>query len=68
MPMGVNYLVIAFDLEVQPFVTHNAACPLGIWCEHCSYVVSSHNLFAQYAMNAIDIDVLSGHKLFANRS
>ena len=24
-PMGIDYLEIAFDLEVQPFVTHNAA-------------------------------------------
>ena len=23
--MGVDYLVIAFDMEVQPLVTHNAA-------------------------------------------
>ena len=24
MPMGVDYVVIGFDMEVQPFVTHNA--------------------------------------------
>ena len=25
MPMGVDYVVIGFDMEVQPLVTHNAA-------------------------------------------
>ena len=24
-PMGVDYVVIGFDMEVQPSVTHNAA-------------------------------------------
>ena len=24
-PMGVDYVVIGFDMEVQPFVSHNAA-------------------------------------------
>ena len=24
-PMGVEYVVIGFDMEVQPLVTHNAA-------------------------------------------
>ena len=24
-PMGVDYIVIGFDMEVQPLVTHNAA-------------------------------------------
>ena len=25
MPMGVDYVVLGFDMEVQPLVTHNAA-------------------------------------------
>ena len=25
MPMGVDYVVKGFDMEVQPLVTHNAA-------------------------------------------
>ena len=25
MPMGIDYLVIGFDMEVQPLVSHNAA-------------------------------------------
>ena len=25
MPMGVDYVVIGFDMEVQPLVIHNAA-------------------------------------------
>ena len=24
-PMGVDYVVVGFDMEVQPLVTHNAA-------------------------------------------
>ena len=24
-PMGVDYVVIGFDMELQPLVTHNAA-------------------------------------------
>ena len=44
-PMGVDYVVIGFDMEVQPLVTHNAARPLclsGI----CIDVVSNRLLFA----------------------
>ena len=26
-PMGVDYVVIGFDMEVQPLVTHNAVWP-----------------------------------------
>ena len=25
LPMGIDYLVIGFDMEVQPLVSHNAA-------------------------------------------
>ena len=25
MPMGIDYVVIGFDMKVQPLVTHNAA-------------------------------------------
>ena len=28
--MGVDYVVIGFDMEVQPLVTHNAAWPLCV--------------------------------------
>ena len=28
--MGVDYVVIGFDMEVQPLVTHKAACPLCV--------------------------------------
>ena len=30
MPMGVDYVVIGFDMEVQPLVTHNAAWPFCV--------------------------------------
>ena len=35
MPMGIDYLVIGFDMEVQPLVSHNAARPL--FCGRCLY-------------------------------
>ena len=44
-PMGVDYEVIAFDMEVQLLVTHNEAWP---FCASiiCIDVVSIHLLFA----------------------
>ena len=47
MPMGIDYVVIGFDMEVQPLVTHNAARPLY---SDCIYDVSP-----------IRIDVVSSH-------
>ena len=44
-PMGVDYVVIGFDMEVQPLVTHNAACPICV-SAICIDVVSNHLLFA----------------------
>ena len=44
-PMGVNYVVMGFDMEVQPLVTHNAACPFCV-SAICIDVVSNHLLFA----------------------
>ena len=45
--MGVDYVVISFDMEVQPLVTHNATCPL------C--------LVRAYGVSAICIDVVNSH-------
>ena len=45
MPMGVDYVVIGFDMEVQSLVTHNAAWPLCVSAV-CIDVVSNHLLFA----------------------
>ena len=61
MPMGVDYVVIGFDMEVQPLVTHNAARHL------CSVTIGinvvNHIAIPTYATSAIGIDVMSGHKL-----
>ena len=38
-------IVIGFDMEVQPLVTHNAACPLCVSAISVD-VVSNHLLFA----------------------
>ena len=34
-PMGIDYVVIGFDMEVQPLGIHNAASPLCSVCERC---------------------------------
>ena len=44
MPMGIDYVVIGFDMEVQPLVTHNAASPLCVSAV-CIDVVRNHLLF-----------------------
>ena len=44
-PMGVDYVAIGFDMEVQPLATHNAARPLCVKAI-CIDVVSNHLLFA----------------------
>ena len=53
-PMGVDYEVIRFDMEVQPLVTHFM---------RERYL---HRSFA-YAKSVVGIDVVSVHKLFAYR-
>ena len=40
-----DYVVIAFDMEVQPLVTHNAASTLCVGAI-CIDVASNHLLFA----------------------
>ena len=57
--MGVDYVVIGFDIEVQPLVTHNG---------HNVFMRERylHRSFA-YAKGAVGIDVVSVHKLFAYR-
>ena len=45
MPMGVDYVVIGFDMEVQPLITHNAAWPFCV-SAFCTDIVSNHLLFA----------------------
>ena len=63
--MGVDYVVIGYDMEVQPLVTHNAAS-----YPHCSLTFMRerylHRMFA-YAKSAVVIDVVSVRKLFAYR-
>ena len=44
-PIGLDYVVIGSDMEVQPLVTHNAAWPLCV-IAICIDVVSNHLLFA----------------------
>ena len=46
-PMGIDYVEIDFDMEVQPLVTHNAAWPL------CSV--------RKYGVSTVCIDVMSSH-------
>ena len=65
-PMGVDYVVIGFDVEVQPLVTHNAAWPLRVSAIYID-VVSNSFAIRTCAMSAVGIDVVSVHKLVANR-
>ena len=44
-PMGVDYAVIGFDMDVQPLVTQNAACPVCV-SAICIDVVRNRLLFA----------------------
>ena len=61
-PMGISYLVIAFDMEVQPLVTNNAARPLY---SVCTYGVSA---ICIDVVSTFGTDVVRGPKLFAYRS
>ena len=64
--MGVDYVIIGFDMEVQPFVTHNAA--LTFLRERYLHRCREHPFAIRaYAMSAVGIDVVSVHKLFAYR-
>ena len=45
-PIGIDYVVIGFDKEVQPLITHNAASPLCM-SVICTDVVSNHLLFGK---------------------
>ena len=64
--MGVDYVVIGFDMEVQPLVTQKHAASYS----QCSLTFMRerylHRIFA-YAKSAVGIDVVSVHKLFAYR-
>ena len=44
-PVGVDCIVIGFDMEVQPLVSHNAALPVCV-SAICIDVVSNYLLFA----------------------
>ena len=58
-PMGADYVVISFNMEVQPLVIHNAVLSL---------CVSAICIDVVYAMSAVGMDVVSSvHKLFAYR-
>ena len=45
--MGVDYVVIGFDMEVQPLVTHNAAWPLSVSAFCIDYLHMSSALLAK---------------------
>ena len=59
-PIGVDYVVIGFDMEVKPLVTHK--CSLTVIrerylhrCREQSFAIHA------YAMIAVGIDVVSSH-------
>ena len=56
--MGADYVVIGFDMEVQPLVTHNAAFLCERYFSRCheqSFAIPA------YAMSAVGIDVMTRH-------
>ena len=62
--MGGDYVVIGFDMEVQPLDTHNAASPFM----HERYLHRGREqsfAIRAYVMSAVGIDVVSVHMLFA---
>ena len=61
--MGVDYVVIGFDMEVQQLVTHNTFMRERYLhrCREQSFAIRA------YAMNDVGIDVVSVRKLFACR-
>ena len=62
--MGVDYVVIGFDMEVQPLVTHSAAWPFCVSarCREQSFAIRA------YAMSAVGIDVVSSHTKYCRIS
>ena len=59
-PMGEDYVVIGFDMEIQPLVTHNAACPLCVSAVGI-YVMSVHKLFAYRVVSTVSTNIVSSH-------
>ena len=53
-PMGVDYIVIGSDMEVQTLATHNAAWPLSS--------------ARAYGVSAIRIDLVCSNELLAQMS
>ena len=59
-PMGVDYVVIGFDMEVQPL------CTLTFMRERCLHRCRELSFAIRaYAMGAVGIDIVSVQKLFA---
>ena len=56
--MGVDYVVIGFDMEVQPLITHNAT---DLYLHDC-YLQRCREKSKAIHIRAIGIDVVSGHK------
>ena len=64
--MGIDYVVIGFDMKVQPLVTHKYS--LTFMCERYLRRCREQSFAIRaYAMRAVGIDVVSVHKLFAYR-
>ena len=63
--MGVEYVIIGFDMDVQPLVTQCSSTFMHerYWhrCREQSFAIRA------YAMSAVRLDVGSVHKLFAYR-
>ena len=64
--MGVDYVVIGFDMEVQPL--NYPQCSLTFMRQRYLHRCSEKSCAIRaYAMSAVGIDVVSVRKLFAHR-
>ena len=64
--MSVDYVVMGFDMEVQPGVTPQ--CSLTFMRERCLHRCREQSFAIRaYAISAVGIDVVSVHKIFAYR-
>ena len=62
--MGVDFVAISFDMDVQPI--SYPQCSLTFLCESYLHRYREQSFAIRaYAMSAVGIDVVSVHKLFA---
>ena len=82
MPLGVDYVVTGFDMEVQPLVTHNVVWPLymsairidvvsnHLLFAHMPWALLAygvHNLFTSTVVSTVSTDIQQSYEILQNR-